>query len=505
MSALSTVSRSLLISSALLLFLGTGCSPLQPREQTTLNEGFAFLRDRGNDFLDITRLNLSAGPGLHLNASATRYCQIGGGYWDGYRFGWCGRYHGLWQETAEDWNFFYSFQSNFSRTERWGYVQDEWALERTSKEPAPAWRNRNRPIAGINLEAHLGLIGLETGVEVDELLDFLLGFLGNDILGDDLMDPEQLEAIWQTDQRPYIAPRMIPRMLDLAVRRDLEVAAFLQLPPNVAPETSRALRRLALQKMQEYPGKRELFKTGDYLQYLVLEQDRAEIYPFDPTHLPFKVTRPIQEAYTRAWKRQREIRLAEMEASEQNEKYDPPPAFSENNFTLWLQEQRDHIAYIPGEKKFVLLPPLEKINDTAITRHLLKTIHEVLLKNEDGLPELLKYNDKALQPEMDWIRYWTGLIKEPDATLPSTEAGYVPGEDGLFINIFFQHSGAWKTSQRPEIFLLYPETKTELAGHLMVRDPEHEAAIRKILFKIAPRYYDELWKELVKQKLVSNE
>jgi len=157
---------------------------------------------RANDLADVGRLNVGAGFGASLDASATRYGRISAGsYENTTKVGFVGREGGLWNEERHG----IAFIAGYTETSRDPIYGNAWLPE---PDPASdlqsAWADTERGVAEFTVSLHV-LIGLEVGFDPGQLLDFVLGFAGVDIYRDDGEGrrwPGSLDALDEPEDRP---------------------------------------------------------------------------------------------------------------------------------------------------------------------------------------------------------------------------------------------------------------------------------------------------------------
>ncbi|HUU69118.1 MAG TPA: hypothetical protein VM186_06315 [Planctomycetota bacterium] len=150
---------------------------------------------RANDFADIGRLNVGAGFGASIDASATRYGRISAGsYENTTKVGFVGREGGVWKEDRHG----IAFINGYTETTRDPIYGNAWLPEPDpASELQPAWADTERGAAEFTFSLHV-LVGFEVGFDPGQLLDFVLGFAGVDIYRDDRERqrwPRSLDAV----------------------------------------------------------------------------------------------------------------------------------------------------------------------------------------------------------------------------------------------------------------------------------------------------------------------
>ena len=141
-----------------------------------------YWRQRANDLADVGRLNVGAGYGASIDASATRYARFSAGsYENTTKAGFVGRQGGVWDEERHG----IAFIAGCTETSR-----DPIYGNASLPEPDPAsglqsaWADRERGVTEFTFSLH-ALIGFEIGFDPGQLADFILGFAGVDLYGDD--------------------------------------------------------------------------------------------------------------------------------------------------------------------------------------------------------------------------------------------------------------------------------------------------------------------------------
>jgi len=151
-----------------------------------------YLKKRGMDLLDTFSFRISAGPGIRAHARVTKYLQLGLGYmgpaegktmghtFPVYKLGYLKREGGLWKERTVEMgiSIFYDYQT-------------EGELLKGNKHH---FSEEDRGFWDIGCAGHWLLIGGEAEIRPDEILDFIGGFFGIDLMDDD-GDPPDLDLL----------------------------------------------------------------------------------------------------------------------------------------------------------------------------------------------------------------------------------------------------------------------------------------------------------------------
>ncbi|HMP72503.1 MAG TPA: hypothetical protein PKE55_04495 [Kiritimatiellia bacterium] len=136
-------------------------------KQTVWSIALWYLPNRGMDLLDIVRLRVKVGPGLGVTARATDYAAFYAGSQKTVYVGLAGpRYPG-------------GFRSPVGLEYQRGLVVA--GVDATDELPHPPHYGFSEVDAGV----HLGLVGVEVGLDPFELADFIAGWFFIDLRGDD--------------------------------------------------------------------------------------------------------------------------------------------------------------------------------------------------------------------------------------------------------------------------------------------------------------------------------
>ena len=179
------------------------------------------LRDRMDDTAEILRLNVGLGPGLLANAQATRAIGLGLGMYESRRYGFRNGYGWIWDERRYDTNLIIPI---------WGWEDVESTyyggmppslLHGDLHDPLPPgkepgfWRwaempltinDRTRGWFEVSANVHALIVGVDVGLDVGELVDWLFGWVGLDLAGDDSWTGRELEKHDRPPPRPHRFP-----------------------------------------------------------------------------------------------------------------------------------------------------------------------------------------------------------------------------------------------------------------------------------------------------------
>jgi hypothetical protein len=175
--------RLLAVSGLVAVFAMTGCqSAPSYRAYTSETQSWGYgrkvstmFKDQFLDLADIVTVNLNAGEGLLVNARPTKLAQVGGGHFNGVKFGWNQRAVGFWREhrTEGGASVLYYTDAEFvpvhgTRTLfDQGYVIEDFTI----------LHNEDRHWLDIGASAHLLYLGGDVNVSPKEVFDFVLGLI----------------------------------------------------------------------------------------------------------------------------------------------------------------------------------------------------------------------------------------------------------------------------------------------------------------------------------------
>jgi len=150
-----------------------------------------YLPNRALDALDAFGANVSMGLGLHGNAHATRFAQLGmGSNSSVLRFGCLGREAGVVEEERREMLYGMVGSQQLKHLVRFGTWQDididiRGGIRNVMPEDREMWRSK-RDRSGVGLMAHLLVIGGQLEFRPREACDFFLGCIGIDFMKDDM-------------------------------------------------------------------------------------------------------------------------------------------------------------------------------------------------------------------------------------------------------------------------------------------------------------------------------
>ena len=150
-----------------------------------------YLPNRALDALDAIGVNVSLGLGLHGNAHATRFAQLGAGSNSSvHRFGNLGREVGVVEEERREMLYGPVGSQQLKHVAGYGTWQDleidiRGSILNVMPEEREMWRSK-RDRAGIGIVAHLLVVGAQLEFRPREACDFFLGCIGIDFMNDDM-------------------------------------------------------------------------------------------------------------------------------------------------------------------------------------------------------------------------------------------------------------------------------------------------------------------------------
>jgi len=170
----------------------------------------SYFMQRADDFGDIFRFKLMAGPGISFTGELSRYCTLGGGYYEADAFGFANRSFGIWHETTAEGGIFYGFHREECRDRT--YYRGNYGFS-ASKDGSYPLTEENNPVDIWNIRAtvHILIIGADLGIRFGQLADFLTGIVGYDLAGDDYDFGPRREAVTSSSLELDKASRGTPR------------------------------------------------------------------------------------------------------------------------------------------------------------------------------------------------------------------------------------------------------------------------------------------------------
>ena len=150
-----------------------------------------YLPNRALDALDAIGVNVSLGLGLHGNAHATRFAQLGAGSNSSvHRFGFLGREVGVVEEERREMLYGPVGSEQLMHLAGYGSWQDididvRGAVLNVQPEDREAWRNK-RDLSGVGAVLHLFVVGAQLEFRPREACDFFLSCIGIDFMKDDM-------------------------------------------------------------------------------------------------------------------------------------------------------------------------------------------------------------------------------------------------------------------------------------------------------------------------------
>jgi hypothetical protein len=179
-----------------LLSLTVGCSSIDPE---TGRESLGYIPARWYDLLDIVELNLGIDSDISLYAVvALEPIAVGGGLYDGEKFGMDGRLFGQWSEARMEIDLVLESMIRYKKTPNWGtrYLFDAYYSPHKNTLSgngryyeefglSPRIFDHERRLLDLTAEVHVIGLGIDVGFSLMELLDFATGLLGIDVICDD--------------------------------------------------------------------------------------------------------------------------------------------------------------------------------------------------------------------------------------------------------------------------------------------------------------------------------
>ena len=134
--------------------------------------------------------SFGAGPGLMVNAHATKLAQAMGGWSDAYHVGFRGRSAGIWQEQRKEVGVSLLYYQKVQRERITGWVES-FRTEKMDLDTSAVYANNNdRSFLGVGAMIQAGVM-VNVNVRPMQAFDFVLGWLAIDVLEDDTGKPKR--------------------------------------------------------------------------------------------------------------------------------------------------------------------------------------------------------------------------------------------------------------------------------------------------------------------------
>lgn len=145
-------------------------------EWTGLEKVGIYFKDRALDAADVVTFDLSLGDGFLANAHATKWLQIGGGYFNGLCYGTLRRSFGTWHDDRTEAGLaagFNLYWIDIKRTPIWG---TSTLFDQEFKYEGPDYLdNRYRHWSDIGASLHLAFLGFTLNFSPFQAVDFVVG------------------------------------------------------------------------------------------------------------------------------------------------------------------------------------------------------------------------------------------------------------------------------------------------------------------------------------------
>ena len=144
----------------------------------------SYFMQRSDDFGDIIRFKIQAGPGIAVMAEVTRGIMLGGGIYKVDAFGFANRKFGIWHETTKEAGFVLGIHRE--TCEQRDYYRGDYGLK-TAEDGSYTLTHEDNSVDIWNLRGtlHVVIIGLDLELRLGQLADFITGIFGYDLAGDD--------------------------------------------------------------------------------------------------------------------------------------------------------------------------------------------------------------------------------------------------------------------------------------------------------------------------------
>jgi hypothetical protein len=168
--------------------------------------GCGYLRDRGRDLLDVFRIEGSVGVGLHVHVNATELAHVGAGSSRRYEGGIVYGEPGADRRVEDDFPLSYVYtlvdpETEALHTLRWG-KEDRYSPQHRCYWIMPgeigrsAWQRDLLHYFDIEVGVFVGIVGIQVGFSLGELVDFILGIFTFDIADDDGTEKRMSKKLW---------------------------------------------------------------------------------------------------------------------------------------------------------------------------------------------------------------------------------------------------------------------------------------------------------------------
>jgi hypothetical protein len=160
-------------------------------EWTGLEKVGIYFKDRFLDAMDIVTFDISVGDGFLATAHATKWLEIGAGYFNGLRYGMLRRSFGTWYDDRTEGGLAIGFNlywEDVKRTPMWGtstLFDQEFAYE------GPDYLdNRDRHWSDIGGTFHLAFLGTTINFSPFQAVDFVVGIFALPTIYPTVFGPE---------------------------------------------------------------------------------------------------------------------------------------------------------------------------------------------------------------------------------------------------------------------------------------------------------------------------
>jgi len=160
-----------------------------------------YFRDRGNDFIDVFGMSFYFGLGVVANVRATQFLQAGGLWFNGSRVGFIGREYGSWAQSSLELGFPGMYVRDIQMVPQGGSATivntargQSWFFHLLGDEGIAFDSGYDRKTWQVGVTGVAGLVGIDFSVNLQELLDFLLGWFAVDICRDDTANHQAPET-----------------------------------------------------------------------------------------------------------------------------------------------------------------------------------------------------------------------------------------------------------------------------------------------------------------------